>query len=34
MDYRFTALLIFMLTMLAFFGGPAHSKKRIFKQWI
>jgi len=26
MDYRFTALLIFMLTMLAFFGGPAHSK--------
>jgi len=26
MDYRFTALLIFMLTMLAFFGGPAHSR--------
>jgi len=25
MDYRFTALLIFMLTMLALFGGPAHS---------
>ena len=26
MDYRFTALLIFMLTMLAFFGKPAHSR--------
>ena len=26
MDYRFTALLIFMLTMLALFGGPAHSR--------
>ena len=26
MDYRFTALLIFMLTLLAFFGGPTHSK--------
>ena len=26
MDYRFTALLIFMLTILAFFGGPAHSR--------
>ena len=25
MDYRFTALLIFMLTLLAFFGGPVHS---------
>jgi len=25
MDYRFTALLIFMLTLLALFGGPAHS---------
>jgi len=25
MDYRFTALLIFMLTMLALFGGPTHS---------
>ena len=25
MDYRFTALLIFMLTMLALFGGPVHS---------
>ena len=26
MDYRFTALLIFMFTILALFGGPAHSK--------
>ena len=26
MDYRFTALLIFMLTLLALFGAPAHSK--------
>ena len=26
MDYRFTAILIIMLTLLAFFGGPAHSK--------
>jgi len=25
MDYRFTALLILMLTMLALFGGPTHS---------
>jgi len=25
MDYRFTAVLIFMLTLLAFFGGPARS---------
>ena len=31
MDYKFTALLIIMITMLALFGGPAHSKKRIFK---
>ena len=26
MDYRFTAALILMLTILALFGGPAHSK--------
>ena len=26
MDYRFTAVLIIMLTLLALFGGPAHSK--------
>ena len=26
MDYRFTALLIVMITLLALFGGPAHSK--------
>jgi len=26
MDYRFTAALILMLTILAFFGGPAHSR--------
>ena len=26
MDYRFTAILIIMFTLLALFGGPAHSK--------
>ena len=26
MDYRFTAILIIMMTLLALFGGPAHSK--------
>jgi hypothetical protein len=26
MDYRFTALLIVMMTLLALFGGPAHSR--------
>jgi hypothetical protein len=26
MNYRFTALLILMLTLLALFGGPAHSR--------
>jgi len=26
MDYKFTALLIIMLTLLALFGGPAHSR--------
>jgi len=26
MDYRFTALLIVMITLLALFGGPAHSR--------
>ena len=26
MDYRFTALLIVMVTLLALFGGPAHSR--------
>ena len=26
MDYKFTALLIIMITMLALFGGPAHSR--------
>ena len=26
MDYRFTAILIVMMTLLALFGGPAHSK--------
>jgi len=26
MDYKFTAVLIFMLTLLALFGGPAHSR--------
>ena len=26
MDYRFTAILIVMMTLLALFGGPAHSR--------
>ena len=26
MDYRFTAILIIMMTLLALFGGPAHSR--------
>ena len=26
MDYRFTAILIIMITLLALFGGPAHSR--------
>jgi len=26
MDYKFTAILIIMLTLLALFGGPAHSR--------
>ena len=31
MDYRFTALLIVMITMLALFGGPANSKNEYLK---
>ena len=33
MDYRFTALLIFMLTMLALFGGPAHSRNEYLQNY-
>ena len=29
MDYRFTAILIIMLALLALFGGPVHSKLRM-----
>ena len=31
MDYRFTAILIIMLTLLALFGGPAHSRNEYLK---
>ena len=33
MDYRFTALLIVMLTLLALFGGPAHSKNEYLNEY-
>ena len=33
MDYRFTALLILMLTLLALFGGPAHSKNEYLNEY-
>ena len=33
MDYRFTALLIIMLTLLALFGGPAHSKNEYLNEY-
>ena len=33
MDYRFTAILIIMLTLLALFGGPAHSKNEYLNDY-
>ena len=33
MDYRFTALLIVMITLLALFGGPAHSKNEYLNEY-
>ena len=33
MDYRFTALLIIMITLLALFGGPAHSKNEYLNEY-
>ena len=33
MDYRFTAILIIMITLLAFFGGPAHSKNEYLNEY-
>ena len=33
MDYRFTALLIIMITLLAVFGGPAHSRNEYLNEY-
>jgi len=33
MDYRFTALLIVMITLLALFGGPAHSRNEYLNEY-
>jgi len=33
MDYRFTALLIIMITLLALFGGPAHSRNEYLNEY-
>jgi len=33
MDYRFTAILIVMITLLALFGGPAHSKNEYLNEY-
>ena len=33
MDYRFTAILIVMITLLALFGGPAHSKNEYLNDY-
>ncbi len=33
MDYRFTAILIIMITLLALFGGPAHSKNEYLNEY-
>ena len=33
MDYRFTALLIIMMTLLALFGGPAHSRNEYLNEY-
>ena len=33
MDYRFTAVLIIMMTLLALFGGPAHSRNEYLNEY-
>ncbi len=33
MDYRFTAILIVMMTLLALFGGPAHSRNEYLNEY-
>ena len=33
MDYRFTAILIIMITLLALFGGPAHSRNEYLNEY-
>ena len=33
MDYRFTAVLIIMITLLALFGGPAHPKNEYLNEY-
>ena len=33
MDYRFTAILIIMITLLALFGGPAYSKNEYLNEY-
>jgi len=33
MNYRFTALLIVMMTLLALFGGPAHSRNEYLNEY-
>ena len=33
MDYRFTAVLIVMMTLLALFGGPAHSRNEYLNEY-
>ena len=34
MDYRFTAILIIMMTLLALFGGPAHSRNEYLNEYL
>ena len=34
MDYRFTAILIIMITLLALFGGPAHSRNEYLNEYV
>ena len=33
MDYRFTAILIIMITLLALFGGPAYPKNEYLNEY-
>ena len=33
MDYRFTIILLIMITLLALFGGPAHSKNEYLNEY-